>query len=232
MEALKKSWPWALLGTIVLVALAFGLRRHMSWSVIAAHGATLRAFVDHWPVAAAVAYVAVYAAVVAVSLPIAELMTVTGGLMFGTISGTVLAVLGAGSGAVLVFLLARRLFCEALACRTNPTLVRVHERLEQDGFSYLLALRFVPLVPFWITNLAAALVGMRLAPYAAATFIGIIPVTAVFTSIGASLRDVLMRSERPHFHIIFTPPVLLPLLALGLLALLPIAWRHLRPARA
>jgi len=232
MPSLKRPWPWLLLGAVVLVALCVGLRRHLSWTVIAEHGAALRAFVDAWPGGAAIAYIAVYVAAVAVSLPIAELLTVTGGLMFGTVAGTAFAVLGGGTGAVVLFILARTLFGEAMSERAGPGLTRVRLRLEEDGFSYLLALRFVPIVPFWITNLAAALVGMRLAPYAAATFIGIVPSIGVFAGIGASLRGVLASGERPHFHVIFTPPVLLPLLALGVLALLPVVWRHLRPARA
>ena len=57
---------------------------------------------------------------------------------------------------------------------------RPRQACERDGFSYLLAIRLVPAFPFWLVNLAAALSGMRLLPYAAATVIGIMPATFVY----------------------------------------------------
>jgi uncharacterized membrane protein YdjX (TVP38/TMEM64 family) len=100
--------------------------------------------------------------------------------------------------------------------------------LERDGFNALLALRLIVVVPFWLANLAPALVGMRLAPFALATFIGIIPGTAVFASIGAGLGDILAAGNVPDLRAVASPSILLPLTGLALLSLLPIAWRRLR----
>jgi uncharacterized membrane protein YdjX (TVP38/TMEM64 family) len=80
-------------------------------------------------------------------------------------------------------------------------------------------------VPFWLVNLAAALAGMRLWSFGAATLLGIIPGTFVFASIGAGVRDVLAAGNRPDLALILSPPVLAPMLALALLSLLPVAWR-------
>ena len=57
-------------------------------------------------------------------------------------------------------------------------------------------MRLIPLVPFWLLNLAPALVGIPLAPFAGATFIGIMPATFVFASIGAGVGAVLAASNR------------------------------------
>ena len=46
-------------------------------------------------------------------------------------------------------------------------------------------------------NLAAALSGMRLLPYAGATVLGIMPATFIYASIGAGLGDVLSAGGRP-----------------------------------
>ncbi|HUN41312.1 MAG TPA: VTT domain-containing protein, partial [Acetobacteraceae bacterium] len=83
----------------------------------------------------------------------------------------------------------------------------------------------VPVFPFWLVNLAAALAGMRVWSFGAATAIGIIPGTFVFASIGAGVGDVLAAGNRPNLALIFSPPILVPMIALGLLALLPVAWR-------
>jgi uncharacterized membrane protein YdjX (TVP38/TMEM64 family) len=65
-------------------------------------------------------------------------------------------------------------------------------------------------------------------PYAAATFIGIIPGTIVFTSIGAGLGDALARGEAPDLRVVLSPSIIGPLAGLAALALLPIALRRLR----
>ena len=76
------------------------------------------------------------------------------------------------------------------------------------------------MVPFWLANLAPALAGMPFPAYAGATFLGIIPGTAVFAGIGAGLGQILDAGGRPDLSVIFSPGVLLPLLGLAALSLL------------
>lgn len=225
MARLRHRGLLVLLAILVIGAWAGGLRDYASFAVVGREQAALRAFVQMQPVVAPLAYVLIYAAGVTVSLPIGALMSVTGGLLFGLVPGTVLAVAGASLGATGVFLLARFVAGDRLAQRVGALMDRVRPRLQRDGFSYLLALRLLPVVPFWLTNLASALAGMRLTPYAAATVLGITPGTAVFVSLGAGLGDTLAAGRRPDLGVVFGPAVLLPLLALAALALAPVMWR-------
>ncbi len=228
MSSLRRFWPLLLILCLLGAVFATGLQNTLSWPALAAREDALRHWVTASPVLAALAYVGLYAAVVAVSIPGAIWLTLAGGLLFGTLAGTVLAVLGAGLGATLLFLAARSALAPLLERQARPFLARVRPGLEREGFSYLLALRLVPVVPFWLSNLAPALVGMRLAPFVAATFLGIIPGTAVFASIGAGLGSVVAAGERPNLAVIFSAPVLLPLLGLAALSLAPVAWRQWR----
>jgi LPXTG-motif cell wall-anchored protein len=100
--------------------------------------------------------------------------------------------------------------------------------LARDGFFYLLSLRLVPVFPFWLLNLAPALLGMRFAPYLAATFFGIIPGTLVFAGIGAGLDEVFLSGASPDLGVIFSPGVLLPLLGLASLSLFGVWFRRRR----
>ena len=74
-------------------------------------------------------------------------------------------------------------------------------------------------MPFPVGSIAPALVGMPLPPFAAATALGILPGTVLFASIGAGLDEVFARGERPDASVVFSPPVLLPLLGLAALSL-------------
>jgi uncharacterized membrane protein YdjX (TVP38/TMEM64 family) len=180
------------------------------------------------PVLASGAFVAVYAAAVAISIPQGVVLTIAGGLLFGTAIGGALAVTGAWIGAVLLFLAARTTLGALLAARAAPYLDRVRPGLQRDGFSYLLAIRLLPIMPFWLVNLAPALVGMELVPYAAATLLGIIPAAFVFAGVGAGVAGVLAQGRQPDLAVIFTPRILLPLCGLALLSLAPVAWRRWR----
>ena len=53
------------------------------------------------------AYILIYVTAVALSLPGALVLTLAGGLLFGTLVGGIAALVGATSGATLVFLIAR-----------------------------------------------------------------------------------------------------------------------------
>ena len=228
MRALRHAIPLVLLILAGVVVWRSGLAGELSWAALARHQAALRVLVAAHPVAAPAAFVGVYALLVAFSVPEAALVTVTGGLLFGPLLGGALAVLGSTLGAVVLFLVARTALADIVARRARGLIARIRPGLERDGFSYLLALRLLPVVPFWLVNLGAALCGMRLFPYAAATLLGIVPATFVFAWIGAGVGDVLAAGGRPDLHVIFSPAVLGPLAALAALSLAPVAWRHLR----
>lgn len=228
MRFLRRVLPLLTLALVVAALLASGLTHHLSWHGLARHQAVLAAWVAAHPLRAPLLYALAYAAVAALSLPEAALVTVAGGLLFGTLLGGALAVIGSTLGSIVLFLVARSVLADSFVRFGGATLARTRAALQRDGFSYLLAIRLIPAFPFWLVNLAAAFGGMRLLPYATATFLGIIPGTLVFAGIGSGLRDVLARGQRPELTVLFSPGVLLPLLALAALSLLPVAWRRWR----
>jgi uncharacterized membrane protein YdjX (TVP38/TMEM64 family) len=232
MRWVKSGLPLLILATLLAAGYAAGLQHEVSWAGLGDRQAALRAWIAAHPVLAQAAYVAAYAAVVAVSFPAGSLLTAAGGLLFGRIVGTTLAVTGATLGAVLLFLAARSALGALLSRWAGPFLDRLRPGITRHGFSYVLAMRLLPVVPFWLINLASPLLGMKLAPFTVATLLGIIPATFVIASVGAGIGDVLARGERPDLSVLFSPPVLLPLLALAVLSLLPVAWRHWKGDRA
>ena len=216
---------------VLLLAVAVwrcGLFQALSWESLARNQAMLSDWVGTHRLLAATAYTLLYVVLVAFSVPESAVVTVAGGLLFGTLIGGVLAVLGSTVGAVILFLIARTALAKTVARRARPVIKRIRPGIKRDGFSYLLALRLVPALPFWLVNLGAAVCGMKLWPYVAATLIGVIPATFVFASIGDGVGSVLAAGGHPNIGIIFSPRILGPLIGLAVLSLTPVAIRHLR----
>ncbi|NUJ81282.1 TVP38/TMEM64 family protein [Methylocystis sp. FS] len=227
---LKRVAPLLVLVALVAAAFAFRLDRYLTLEALKDHRALLVVFVESHAFLAAIGFVLTYAAVVALSLPGATIMTLAGGFLFGVPLGATLTVIGATVGATLLFVIARSAFGDLLRQRAGPFLARMAEGFRKDAFSYLLFLRLVPAFPFWAVNLAPALLDMRLAPYVAATALGIIPGTTVYTAFGASLGQVFDAGDDVRLKDVFSPTLIAALVGLGLLSLLPVALRRLRKA--
>ncbi len=215
------------LGLLVAAGVAFvavGGRHYLTLSALAENRAWLCGLAADWGVAAAVLYIGAYAAVVALSVPGAAVLTIAGGFLFGTWIGGSCAVLGATAGAVCIFLAARA-GLGGLAQRAGPFLGRLEAGFRANAFNYLIVLRLVPLFPFWLVNLVPALAGVALPTFVLGTFIGIIPGTFVYASLGNGLGTLV---DQPDLAIIFHPSVLGPVAALAVLALIPVwyRWRH------
>jgi uncharacterized membrane protein YdjX (TVP38/TMEM64 family) len=196
MRTIRRWLPLLLLLAVAVAVWASGLLNQLSWTGLARNQTLLAGWVGGHPVLAPLLFVLVYVAVAALSVPEAAVVTVAGGLLFGTLAGGALTVVGATIGACILFVVARSALAEPLARRGGAVMRAVRDRLHRDGFLYLLSIRLIPAFPFWLVNLAAALCGMRLAPFAAATFLGIAPGTFVFASIGAGIGSVLASGGR------------------------------------
>jgi uncharacterized membrane protein YdjX (TVP38/TMEM64 family) len=222
----RRVWLVAAAAMLLLGLWFSGLGEWLSLETLRTHRAGLTAWVSAHLVWAALAYVVVYAAAVAVSVPGAVFLTLSGGFLFGAVAGTLLTVVGATTGAVLVFLFARAIFGEAALDRFGERGQRLAEGVRRNAWSYLLALRLVPLFPFFLVNLVPAFVGVRLPVYALTTFFGILPSTAVFSLAGAGLGTVLDSGGELDSRSILTPEIIAALLGLAALSLAAIPLKN------
>lgn len=210
------------------VTAIFFLRDYLSFDALAAHYEDLLAWRDaNWS-ASVLLFVLAYALSVAFSVPGAIWLTLLGGFLFGTMLGTALVVTAATAGAIMVFLAARTALGDVLRERAGAWVARMEDGFRQGELSYLLMMRLIPAVPFFIANIAPAFLGARLWTFAWTTFVGIIPGTLVYISIGAGLGAQLEQGEVPDLGVIFEWHILGPLLGLAALAALPLIVKSLR----
>jgi uncharacterized membrane protein YdjX (TVP38/TMEM64 family) len=202
------------------------LRDVLSLDALATNREALLGYRDAQPAATVCLFLVAYAAIVAFSIPGATVASLAGGFLFGVFPGVVWNVIGATVGACLLFLAVRAGLGERLAARLDAAegqIGRIKAGLDRNQWSMLFLLRLLPVVPFFAANLIPALLDVPFRRFAVTTFLGIIPASLVYTSVGAGLGEVLARGGMPDPGVMFTPPVLLPILGLCLLAALPVA---------
>lgn len=204
--------PWVRLAILVVV-----LGGALAWLVT--YGdlseAGIRGLVTRAGPAAPAAYVALYATLVVLLVP-GAVLTAAGGVLFGTALGTVLAVTGAGIGAVGAFVVGRLLGRDGVRRLAGDRMERLDGWLARRGFLAVLYLRLIPLVPFNVLNYVASVTEVPRRDYALATVLGIVPGTFAYVVLGRGLFEVLVgrRTEaltRPSF-----------LFAVGLLVVLAV----------
>jgi uncharacterized membrane protein YdjX (TVP38/TMEM64 family) len=203
---------------------ASGAHEFFSWQVLDQHYTAIKSFVNYHQCLSYLWFFCAYFATVAFSLPIAGLLTLAGGAILGW-PAAILAVTAATAGAGLVFFAARSVFSDILQRRAGPFIGKLENGFSQNAFFYLLALRLVPTVPFWVLNIVPALTRMGMAQFLTATFIGIIPGSFVYVSVGRGFDQALTTGQTPDFGILLSCTVLLPLGALAALSLMPVFFR-------
>lgn len=207
---------------------AFDLHHLLSFESLAEERERLHAWVASRPILAPVAVSLVYALAVLFSLPVAAFLSVAAGFLLGTATGTIAVVSGATLGATGLFMLARSAFGERWRGKVSRVLQRFDEGFQENAFQYLLVLRLIPVIPFFLLNIAPAFAGVSARSFIASTFLGIIPGAIVYCSVGAGLGVIFAQGQVPNIETLLGREVMLPLLGLAVLAALPLVYSRWR----
>jgi len=223
---IKRLLPVVVLVAAAIGVFASGLHNYLTFDALSEHRETLLTLVDRHTVLAPLAFIAIYAAATAMSLPGGLILTIAGGFLFGTWQGGLYVVIGATLGATAIFLIAKTALGDTLKRKAGPRMAKMEAGFKENEFSYLLILRLVPLFPFWLVNLVPALLGVALPTYVIATFVGIIPGSFAYASAGNGLGAVFDQGGAPGLEILADPKVWGPMVALVALALVPIIYKR------
>jgi uncharacterized membrane protein YdjX (TVP38/TMEM64 family) len=249
--ALGRLVPFGIILVIMALLVAMGWHRQLSPEMLLRHRSAIEALVTAHRAIAILAFIVIYAAAVALSIPGAALLTVSGGMIFGTLAGGLAAITAATLGATAIFLIAKYALGGVAgtvwARRAGPLGEKLAAGFRKDAFCYLVFLRLVPVFPFWLVNLVSVPAGVGVAPFVAATAIGIVPATFAFAFFGTGLDSAIAAQEGVYqaclaaqqtgcqldFNLkaAITPELIGSLVALGLIALIAPAVRRHRAMR-
>jgi len=194
--------PWIrrllVLAVAVLAAalLLHFFRDSIRLEALAAREAQLRAFYSAHPaLALSIAFVA-YVAVAGLSLPGAAAMSVLYGWLFGFWPALIVVSFGSTAGATIAFLLARYAIGDLVQARYGARLAALNAAIERDGAFYLLTLRLIPQVPFFVVNAAMGFTRLPVRTFWWVSQIGMLPGTIVYVLAGASAPSLRELAER------------------------------------
>ncbi|MET0745967.1 MAG: VTT domain-containing protein [Microvirga sp.] len=243
-------WRYLPLGIVlvgIVAVVATGAHRSFSLETLAAQRDGLKAFADAHQVLALCLFVALYAAAVFLSIPVSAFFTIVGGFLFGWRIAVPAALFAATLGATGLFLIVRTSLGETVRRRAGPRVRTLAAGFRRNAGAYLLFLRFTPM-PFWITNIAAALFHVPLKTFLLTTPLGMAPITLAFAVTGSGLDDLLMARQRARaaclsaasgdcdtpigLGSLLSVELVAALAGLGILSLLPVVVRRWQAAAA
>ena len=172
------------------------------------------------PVSTAAVFFLVFMIGTAFSLPVTAVMAISGGIVFGTLTGCVISLLSSTMGGTISLYSSRYLFHDLVSRRFAPQLDMVNKGVANEGAFFLFGLRMIPVIPFWGLNLLMGLTTMKVPVFMTATLLGMVPVMLILSYTGNELGEI----ESFSVAEVFTPGLIL---AMCLLASFPILARLL-----
>lgn len=174
-----------------------------------------------WP--GVLVYVLIFALLITVTLPLATVLTVAGGFLFGAGIGSAAALAAMTLGAALTFMLMR-----LLGVREDSRPLRhgraraAFEIMDRNAVFYVTLLRIVPVAPCFAVNAGAAITRIDFPRFLIASLVGLAPSSFVYGSVGSGLDKLIEAKEVMSPALLLEPRIGLPML--GVLALIGVSW--------
>lgn len=200
---------------IAILAAAFalyqlGLKDYLTLDAIkASQGNFAHSYADN-PVLVIGIFFLVYVVSTAFSLPGAALLTLLGGALFGVVTGTIVVSFASTIGATLAFLGSRFFLRDWVQAKFGDKLKAINDGVAKDGAFYLFSLRLIPVVPFFVINLAMGLTPIKTRTYYWVSQLGMFLGTLVYVNAGTQLAQINSLGD------IASPGLLASFAALGL----------------
>jgi uncharacterized membrane protein YdjX (TVP38/TMEM64 family) len=224
VSCLRRYGLLILLLFVLIVFFHFHLSHFFTFEKLRANQTAIVAWTASHYIWAVFAYIAVFALLIACTVPCATVFTLAGGFLFGNMAlGYALASMLLGGSALY---LAVRVSLGPRFAKATGWLKSFEDGFQQNAFYYLLTIRLVPILPCWISNIGAGLMNVPYFTFMSATLLGIFPSTLIYVLAGRSLDKIVSNQTLPLRNIVLDPFVLFPLLGLALLSMMPVLYKY------
>lgn len=223
---LKHLIPFIVLLVLILIVYVTNLHRELALNRIEQYQGHLLDYVHAHPFLSPLIFIAIYIVSVCLVIPDSTLLSLVGGLLFPLPLAIVYIVFAETVGGTIFFVILREVFKDVK--NERPFFKKMRKKFTEHDVSYLMFLRFSHVFPFWLTNVCAAYFKIGYRTFIWTCLVGVIPLSAILAYAGHSLSVLFAQNRYLTIADIFTPGIKFALLALGLVALLPIVYQNIR----
>jgi uncharacterized membrane protein YdjX (TVP38/TMEM64 family) len=191
---MKKYLKW-----IVMLLVVIGLSILANVLPVRSWIASLIDWVQQLGPVGVIVFILAYALATVLFLP-GWIFTVSAGLIYGVVRGTLIALTGATIGAALAFLVARYFLRENVKqfAERNPRFNAIDDAIGKDGWKIIGLLRLSPLIPFNFSNYFYGITSVSFKAYVAISVIGMLPGTLLYAYLGAIGKAGVTSGASPH----------------------------------
>jgi len=222
MKNIKGIIIISLIVAIFLGFFYFDLGRFLNFETLKESRNQLQDFYHNNILLTILIFASIYIVSTSISIPGATILTLSGGVIFGTYLGTFIIIISATIGATLALLFSRFFLQNYAQKKFKKQLLVINPKIDENAFSYLLFLRLVPIFPFFVINLVSGLTNVKVRTYFFASLIGMLPGSFVFCNAGSQIASINSQSE------ILSTRVIMAFVLLGFLSLIPIVHKKLK----
>lgn len=217
---LLRALPLAGVAALAVALVASGAYGQLEVDTLARHYDAIRAWTAAHAGLAVAGLVAAIATIVASGLPGGSVLVIASGLLFGPLAGAAMATAGNTVGTTVLYFAARRFFMGG--GRPPPLVAKIRDGFARNPVSFAYFIRFVPVFPIGVASIALAWLGCRYRLFLAATLVGVLPSSFVYAFLGDGLGDTIAARAGFRPSLLAEPKFAVPLLALAVLALIPV----------
>lgn len=167
-------------------------------------------------------YIGAFSIIVACGLPLILPLALIGGFLYGLIPGLIFATISCLIGSLFCFIVLRYVVSDWVRSWHNERIDRFNQQINKYGYSYLLMLHFLSVIPIFVINLLAAVAKVPLKTIAWVTLLGTLPLNFLSVMAGKELSNI------SSFKDIFSPTILVLLAILVVVAIAPILIRKIK----
>ena len=160
-----------------------------------------------------------YFFLVACNFPMASLLSMVGGFLFGTWVGGISVVIGGTIGAFTIFIIAKFFFYDYVNRIILKKYSFISKYFKKNDVELMFLIRLIPLTPFFIQNIILAGLGAKNIKFFFTTLIGLLPGSFIFSSVGQGLEEIFISGEEIGIGMIAKLEYIVPIVILILLIL-------------
>ncbi|KAL2497501.1 SNARE associated Golgi protein family [Abeliophyllum distichum] len=153
-------------------------------------------FIEGYGPAGYALFIAFYAGLEILAIPAIPL-TMSAGLLFGSVTGTIIVSISGTVAASFAFLIARYFARERILklVEGNKKFLALDKAIGENGFRVVILLRLSPLLPFSLGNYLYGLTSVKFVPYVMGSWLGMLPGTWAYVSAGVFGRAIIQEES-------------------------------------